>query len=110
MSPPYEAANLGPPPYVAVDLGNFHITETTPVVVGPRGPQGPAGDGAIHSHHQETPSASWIINHNLGRKKEPLVLLDSDPTIPVFTDVQITDADTLTLSFPTPVTGWAHIN
>lgn len=38
--------------------------------VGPQGPQGPqgisGGEAAAYYHTQVAPSASWVINHNLG--------------------------------------------
>jgi hypothetical protein len=36
-------------------------------VQGPPGPPGPPG-GAFFVHVQNSPSATWIINHNLGRR------------------------------------------
>lgn len=84
----------------------------TPVVtvvpaVGPVGPVGPAG-GAF-SHHQATPAASWLIAHGLGTPREPTVLLDSEPTRAVYPDVEHPDSDTTLITFPEPVTGWAHL-
>lgn len=39
-------------------------------VAGPTGPQGPQGEttapNIFYVHNQPTPSATWIVNHNLG--------------------------------------------
>lgn len=78
------------------------------VMRGPRGPVGPAG-GENYSHHQTTPAAQWNLEHNLGRYAEPVVILDGEPTIPVWADVEFIDADHLIVVFPEPATGWAHI-
>lgn len=39
-------------------------TAPATIKISTQGPQGPAGTGYIHT--QVTPSATWIINHNLG--------------------------------------------
>jgi hypothetical protein len=64
--------------------------------------------GVRYSHHQTSPAASWNVPHGLGMFREPVVILDSDPTKPVLTDVTLVDANTAVIVFPTPVTGWAH--
>lgn len=112
MTDTYEAVDLGTGPPVAVDLGGFPVIATTPVVSGPRGPVGPAGPpgvGASFSHHQIGPAATWIITHNLGIYPTPVILLDDAPDEPVLTDITYNDSDSVTLTFPQPVTGWVHI-
>lgn len=81
------------------------------VVVPVRGPAGPSGAaGGAWSFHQSSPAATWTLTHNLGIYPVPVVLLDDNPDRPVWTDVDYTDANSFTLTFPTPVTGWVHIN
>lgn len=74
---------------------------------GPAGPQGPPGVPG-YTHTQSTPSASWAVNHNLGRAIEPTVLLDSSPAIPVLTDLTHTSLNQTVIVFPTAVSGVAH--
>lgn len=64
--------------------------------------------GLTYSYHQTAPAATWTITHNLHSWTTPTILLDSDPDSPVLTDVAIVDGDTQVLTFPSPVTGWAH--
>jgi hypothetical protein len=44
------------------------VQETVPTIVitspGPQGPQGPMGN-VFYTHIQNTPNATWTINHNL---------------------------------------------
>lgn len=45
------------------------------VDLGKQGPPGPPGPGATtYNHDQVTPSAEWIVNHNLGRLVSVTVL------------------------------------
>lgn len=61
------------------------------------------------SHHQTTPAAQWNLDHPAGVKRHPVILLDDEPARPVYTDVEHV-SDTLTiLTFPNPVSGWAHL-
>lgn len=76
-------------------------------VPGEPGPPGPAA--GVYSFRQATPAASWTVVHNLGTPREPTVLLDSQPTIPVLTDVEHPDNNTTIIIFPEPVTGWAYL-
>ncbi len=80
---------------------------------GPKGDPGSGGSGGggeTFAYRQNTPASQWFISHNLGVYTEPLILLDAEPTTPVWTDVEIADANNLTLTFPSPVSGWAYIN
>lgn len=54
------------------------------------------------------PSATWIINHGLGFLREPTVVLDSAPTVPVWADVVHGTLNQTTITFPTPVSGKAY--
>lgn len=73
-------------------------------VVGP-----PGAAGGSFSYTQAVPASTWTIHHNLGTRPVPVILLDTDPLAPVWTDMQYVDANTLVLTFPTPVTGRAYL-
>lgn len=62
------------------------------------------------SHHQVAPAASWPVVHGRGVPVEPTVLLDDDPTVPVYPDLVHSDANTTVIIFPVPVSGWAHFS
>lgn len=76
-------------------------------VAGPPGPAGAAG-GAVYVHTQITPAASWSITHNLGRHPGVILVL-TDDTHAVVTDVDHLSTAQLVLEFPTPVAGRADI-
>jgi len=69
-----------------------------------------AGGGGAESftHTQLTPAATWIVTHNLGTFREPLVFLASDPDTPVFTDIDYPDDNHTTIVFDQPVAGRAE--
>jgi hypothetical protein len=73
---------------------------------GPPGPPGPAGVGYVH--RQDTPAAEWRIEHDLGRNTVPVLVLDEDPTQPVYTDVTLLDPNTCLVTWPAPVSGYAY--
>lgn len=71
----------------------------------------PGGGGSGESNYEytrSTPAATWIIDHNLGFIKEPVILLSTAPTIPVWTDVIHGSINQTTIIFPTPVSGKAY--
>lgn len=76
-------------------------------VVPVAGPAGPPG--STYTYSRSTPASTWAITHNLGTFPVPTVLLDDAPTRPVWTDVEYPDANTLILTFPTPVTGRIYL-
>jgi hypothetical protein len=83
---------------------------TVDIAVGPQGPQGPPGPpGAAFGFHQATPAATWTILHSLASKPSVVVLLDSDPTVPVVTDVFYPDLATVVLEFLSPESGYAYL-
>lgn len=77
------------------------------LVVPVAGPQGSAGSS--YTHTQAAPASVWTITHSLGKYPMPTILLDDDPSQPVWTDIEYTDANTLVLTFPSPVTGHAYL-
>jgi hypothetical protein len=100
--------------YITIDAA-FQL-EARPVVIelatmgeqGLPGPPGPPGD-APYVHHQETPAATWVIEHNRQRVVTPTIVLDSQMGAVVWTDVEVLDLNTLTLTFPSPESGYAYV-
>lgn len=70
---------------------------------------GGGGGSDTYVHYQPSPSAEWLIQHNIGAIREPVILLASDPTHPVYTDVTYVNSDRMLLIFPEPVSGWAYV-
>lgn len=77
-------------------------------VVGPQGPPGAPG-GAVLAYRQTVPAATWIIQHDLGRKPPAVLLPDDSAGQPVWTDVTYPDDNTVTIEWPTAVSGWAYL-
>jgi hypothetical protein len=73
--------------------------------MGPMGPAGPPGGGAS-VHTQASPAATWSITHGLGRVPHAVTVYIGGEQ--VFTDCQV-DATTVVLTFPSPMTGEAHV-
>lgn len=76
-------------------------------VAGPTGPQGAPG-GSYFVHTQSSPSATWIIDHNLGRKVH-VTLFDPLSTV-IHADIDHGTPNQTTITFPSPVTGSAVIS
>lgn len=81
------------------------VKQTNNIVgVSATGPQGPAGSGSVHQYTQSTPSASWVIVHNLGRAVSAEVFLNTGEE--VITDVINTSTSTLTINFASVQSGY----
>jgi hypothetical protein len=87
--PPPVVIDLAPPAAVEVQI-EPQVTEVAvippvPVVVeldtdirvGPAGPIGPPGEGALYVHHQVTAATEWVMTHNFGRSPSAIRFLDS---------------------------------
>lgn len=59
-------------------------------------------------HTQSTPSATWLINHNLGRKPS-VTIVDSSEKV-VFGDITYVTDNQLTVSFSAAFGGKAYLN
>lgn len=96
--PPVPTLTMNPPP-----------AGTVPVLVvqGPPGPQGPPGTsgpgGSSFVYTQDTPAATWIINHGLGRLLH-VTILDSSLDI-AYADVIQGTLNQATIIFATPTMG-----
>jgi hypothetical protein len=77
---------------------------------GPRGPQGPAGTpgGSAFEYTASSPSLSWVLDHDLGRKVHVSVF-DDDGNL-VFADVEHGSVNQTTITFSVPTTGSAVIS
>lgn len=69
---------------------------------GPQGEQGPTG-GAV-THTQSSPSASWIINHGLGRYPVVEVIVGGEL---VMADISFIDVNNIAVVFAQATTGYA---
>lgn len=76
------------------------------VVITSSGPAGPPGLGTGYTHHQTTPSASWLVQHNLGCYPAVAVYVDGELGL---ADVEFVDLNTLSIPFPQATTGIAAI-
>jgi len=87
--------------------------QTTVVVPRPttslsvKGVTGGGGD-AHFVYEQNMPAATWVINHNLG-KKPAAVVVDSTENV-VIGDIQYNSLNTLTITFVDPFSGKAYLN
>jgi hypothetical protein len=73
------------------------------VIRGPRGPAGPTGTIDDFVHVQSSISATWNVNHNLGRK--PVVTVLSDGGLEVEAAVAHLTDNLLQVTFAVPFTG-----
>jgi hypothetical protein len=74
------------------------------------GSTGGASAAGTFVHHQVAAAGTWVINHNLGRKVEPTIVLAADVTAPVYPDFALTDDNNCTVVFPSPESGFAYFN
>lgn len=72
-----------------------------------KGVTGGGGD-AHFVYEQNMPSATWVINHNLG-KKPVAVVVDSTENV-VVGDIKYNSLNTLTITFVDPFSGKAYLN
>lgn len=87
----------------------------SPITISSSGPQGPTGPqglpgaagGTVYVHNQTTPAATWIIDHNVGRKVS--VTLYDDSGNVVITDIQHGTVNQATVTWSSPTTGSALI-
>jgi hypothetical protein len=93
---------------VAPVTTNLEVTEVVyTIAVSAPGPQGrPGFDGTAFDWTQVTPSASWSVTHGLG--KYPSVTVNVDGSI-VYPDVDYLDLNHISIVFPEPTAGSAHL-
>lgn len=95
---------------VAVTKVEQSVGLTSPGPQGPAGPQGPSGaaGGSVFEHVQSSPSATWTINHNLGRRVHVSIFDDSGNL--VLSDVEHGTVNQATVTWSSPTTGSAVIS
>ena len=78
---------------------------------GPTGPQGPAGQGAAQlafAFEQQSLSALWSINHNLGY--HPQVTIQDYGKTTIEGQVTHIDVNNLTVGFSAAISGYAYLS
>lgn len=94
---------------VVVTKTDFALDLTAP------GPQGPSGErglpgaagGSVFIHEQAVASATWVINHNVGRPVA-VVLFDEDGNV-VQSDIEHGSINQATVTWSSPTSGSALI-
>lgn len=101
---------------VVVEANEVEVVRPSSTLVlnapGPQGPRGPAGlpgaaGGTVYLHEQTVPSASWVINHNIGRRVA-VILFDDDGNV-VWSDIEHGTDNQATVTWSQPTTGQALI-
>lgn len=70
------------------------------------GPPGPAGSGLPFVHVQTEPLSTWLIPHGLGKKPVVTLILDGRQE---YTEVSYPSDSLVTVTWPNPTTGEAHL-
>lgn len=88
------------------------VTELVVASSGPQGPRGPQGlpgasGGTVYLHTQSVASASWVINHNIGRAVA-VILYDSDGNV-VQSDIEHGSVNQATVTWNSPTVGSALV-
>lgn len=83
---------------------------TAPGPTGPTGPSGPIGNitAISYTFEQQSNSALWTINHNLGYRPSTSIIDYGNNNIEA--DIAHIDANTLTISFATGASGYAYLS
>lgn len=83
---------------------------------GARGPQGPKGDKgdpgdgvAAYVHHQQVPSATWTIVHNMGYRPN-FVVEDSEGELALGGNPHYPDVNTLVITWGASFSGVAYLS
>lgn len=70
------------------------------------GPPGPTG--TTYTHDQLTPSATWVITHNMN-KYPSVMIVDSGGTV-IDPDIHYDSTIQMTVTFGSPTSGKAYLN
>lgn len=94
---------------VAITKVEQEVGLTSPGPQGPPGPQGTPGaaGGSVYIHTQSVASATWVINHNVGRKVA-ITLYDDGGNV-VQSDIEHGTVNQATVTWSSPTTGSALI-
>lgn len=90
-------AGIGVDKFVDDVLGNAYVPAAPP----------PATGATEYVHTQSVASASWVVNHNLG-KRYPFVEIIVGG-VKVHSDITFTSTTQLTITFPSATAGEAHL-
>lgn len=89
-------------------MSSVTVVVSSPGPQGPAGPPGPTGPGGAasnsYSFTQSSPSAVWVVNHNLGFYANVSVIVGGEE---VDADVTYNSVNSLTVSFASPQAGMA---
>ena len=73
-----------------------------------------SGGDLTFSHHQNTASASWVINHNLGKFPSVSIKFSSSDSVytnvGAFAGIVYTDENNLTINLAAAESGYAYLN
>lgn len=94
---------------VIVQKKDTGVVVAAPGPQGARGPVGPAGapGGSVYEFTQSTPSATWVINHNIGRRVS--VTLFNDVGDVLMSDIEHGSLNQATVTWSSPTTGSALV-
>jgi hypothetical protein len=94
---------------VSVTKVSQEVGLTSPGPQGPPGPQGTPGaaGGSVYIHSQSIASATWVINHSVGRKVS-ITLFDDDGNV-VQSDIEHGTINQATVTWSQPTTGSALV-
>lgn len=103
-------------PEASANAGTVQLVTGPAGAEGPEGPAGPDGPpgadgapgGSAFVFTQASPSASWVIDHNQGRKLH-VTIFDTGERV-VYADVEHGSTDQATITFAVPVSGSAVLS
>lgn len=76
---------------------------------GSQGPIGPAGpSGTNYTFEQQSDSASWVVDHNLGYR--PAVTVQDYGKITIEGELNYIDANRLNITFSESISGYAYLS
>ena len=115
VKPPGEiAVAIEDPPDVLVEVvtgPTIEVDVSAGGMPGPPGPQGPPGEGALRARQYNfaVPSVEWIVVHDLNSSNVEVNVYDSSGSTQYDTEVEITDASTVTVRWYYPQSGIVRV-
>lgn len=112
-----EVVEVAVPSVIAITQDDMSVIEVetsaqTVIEVGYSQPggggSGPSGGAGYYAQQFQIPSATFIVNHNLGQF--PAVVFVNSSGIELIGDVTYNNANTLTLTFSAAESGWVYCN
>ena len=100
---------------VSVTHINSNVTISDSGIQGPKGETGAAGangtngiNGGNFTFEQQSDSASWVVNHNLGYR--PAVTVQDYGKITIEGELNYIDANRLNITFSESISGYAYLS